>query len=191
MLIVLDNLDSFTYNLVQMFRQQSDEVRVFRNNEISVRELLAQKPGAIVLSPGPGRPEQAGVMPELIKAAVRLDIPLLGICLGHQAIAEAFGGQVVPARRIMHGKRSEIRHAGSGILCGVPNPFKAVRYHSLSVAEAGLPEEVEITCRSEDGEIMGIRHWNCVAEGVQFQPESILSEYGSLMVKNFCDMTGA
>ena len=127
MLIVLDNLDSFTYNLVQMFRQQSDEVRVFRNNGISVRELLAQKPGAIVLSPGPGRPEQAGVMPELIKAAVRLDIPLLGICLGHQAIAEAFGGQVVPARRIMHGKRSEIRHSGSGILCGVPNPFKAVR----------------------------------------------------------------
>ncbi len=187
MIIVLDNLDSFTYNLVQLFRQCTDDVRVYRNQALSPERLLAQKPTAIVLSPGPGRPADAGVMPELIPLAIRREVPLLGVCLGHQGIAEAFGAKIIPARQIMHGKSSAMLHHGNGIFSGLPSPFRAVRYHSLAVDETTLPADLEITCRtSDDGEIMGLRHRNYFAESVQYHPESILSEYGMRQIRNFC-----
>ncbi len=184
MIFVLDNYDSFTYNLVQYFQQLGRRVEVARSREITVGELLNRRPEAIILSPGPGRPEAAGIMPELIPAAAGR-IPLLGVCLGHQAIGQAFGMEVVYARRIMHGKVSEVTHDGRGIFAGIPSPFRAVRYHSLALSEASLPAGLEITARAGDGEIMGIRHRTLPVEGIQYHPESILTSGGKRQLENF------
>jgi len=184
MIFMLDNYDSFTYNLVQYFEQLGCELEIARNNEITVAAVLASRPEAIVLSPGPSRPENAGIMLELIKAAAP-DIPLFGVCLGHQAIGQAFGGKVVQARRIMHGKVSEVSHDGKGIFAGIASPIKAVRYHSLAVEEASLPECFEVSARAEDGEIMAMRHRTLPIESVQYHPESILSASGKRQLANF------
>ena len=186
MLILLDNLDSFTYNLVSMFQHWGEEIFVFRNQALSAEEIVSMNPEGIVLSPGPGRPAEAGIMPQLIRMALRRRIPLLGVCLGHQGIAEAFGAEIVPAKRVMHGKISRITLTDSGIFAGMPNPFPAVRYHSLAVREESLPAELEITARSEDGEIMGLRDRSGLAEGVQFHPESVLTEHGMRLIAGFC-----
>ncbi len=188
MIFVLDNYDSFTYNLVHLLYSLSPGVEVRRNREISVGEVLAMRPEAIVLSPGPGRPESAGIMLELIKAAAG-KIPLLGVCLGHQAIGLAFGGKVIGAKEIMHGKVSEISHDGRGLFTGIGEaPFRAVRYHSLAVEEESLPAALEITSRAPDGEIMGLRHRELLVEGIQYHPESIMSISGKRQLANFVAM---
>lgn len=187
MILVLDNYDSFTYNLVHLLYTLNAQVEVRRNREITVDEAIGMNPDAILLSPGPGRPENAGVMPQLIKA-VRDRIPLLGVCLGHQAIGEAFGMELVNASRIMHGKVSEITHDGRGLFAGLAPLVKVVRYHSLALAEHSLPEELAVTARSEDGEIMGIRHRTLPIEGIQYHPESILTTTGKRQLANFLDI---
>ncbi len=184
MILVLDNYDSFTYNLVHLLYSLNEPVEVRRNREITVDEAFQLNPDAILLSPGPGRPENAGVMPELIRA-VRGKIPLLGVCLGHQAIGQAFGAEVVSAQAIMHGKLSEIMHDGKGLFEGLKGPFKAVRYHSLALKEDTLPAELIVTARSEDGEIMGIRHRELLIEGIQYHPESIMTATGKRQLANF------
>lgn len=184
MIFVLDNFDSFTYNLVQYFQQLDRVVTVARNNAITVQEVIDLHPEAIVLSPGPGRPGNAGIMPELIRA-VAGKLPILGVCLGHQAIGEVFGMSVVHAKRIMHGKVSQVSHDGKGLFAGLSSPFEAVRYHSLALDEATLPPEFEITARSEDGEVMGIRHKEALIEGIQYHPESILTSTGKRQLMNF------
>ena len=189
MILMLDNFDSFSYNLVQYLQMLEADVEVRRNNEITVEAALAMRPEAIVLSPGPGRPQDAGIMIDLIRRAAG-NVPLLGVCLGHQAIGAAFGAEVVHARRIVHGKTSEISHDGKGIFAGLPNPFKAVRYHSLALDEATLPECQEVSARSEDGEIMGVRHRELPVEGVQYHPESILSAAGKRQLANFLALAG-
>lgn len=186
MLIILDNMDSFTYNLVQMFRVCRDNVIVYRNDAVAAEEIMTMKPEGIVLSPGPGRPAEAGIMPQLIRLALKKRIPLFGICLGHQGIAEAFGAEIVTAKKIMHGKVSRVYHSGTGIFSGLSNPFHAVRYHSLAVGEATLPPELEITCRSEEGEIMGLRYKGGLVEGVQYHPESVMTEFGMPQIASFC-----
>ena len=188
MIFVLDNFDSFTYNLVQYFQQLGSEVEVRRNNALTAGDALALRPEAIVLSPGPGRPAGAGIMPELIGKAAAAGIPLLGVCLGHQAIGEAFGMELVNASRIMHGKVSEITHDGRGLFAGLAPLVKVVRYHSLALAEHSLPEELAVTARSEDGEIMGIRHRTLPIEGIQYHPESILTTTGKRQLANFLDI---
>lgn len=188
MILMLDNFDSFTYNLVQYLQQLGAEVEVRRNNAITPEAALAMRPESIVLSPGPGRPAEAGIMPELIHRAVEAGIPLLGVCLGHQAIGEAFGMKLVNAGRIMHGKVSEITHDGKGLFRGLPQKVKVVRYHSLALAEDTLPPELEITARSEDGEVMGIRHKTLPVEGIQYHPESILTTIGKRQLANFLDL---
>ena len=187
MIFVLDNYDSFTYTLGQYLQQLGRRVEVARNRESSVEEVLALRPEALVLSPGPGRPENAGIMPALISAAAGR-IPMLGVCLGHQAIGQSFGMEVVHAQRIMHGKISEVTHDGRGLFVGIPSPFRAVRYHSLALAEATLPAELEISARSEDGEIMGIRHRTLPIEGIQYHPESILTSGGKRQLENFLSL---
>ncbi|MFA6929005.1 MAG: aminodeoxychorismate/anthranilate synthase component II [Lentisphaeria bacterium] len=187
MILVLDNFDSFTYNLVHMLYALHAEVEVFRNNQITVEQVLGMRPDAIVLSPGPGRPENAGIMQNLILVA-KEQIPILGVCLGHQAIGQVFGGEVIYARQIMHGKVSRISHDGKGLYSGVKNDFKAVRYHSLALKEDNLPEALEVTARSEDGEIMGIRHRNYLIHGIQYHPESILTPNGKQQLANFMQM---
>ena len=187
MILVLDNYDSFTYNLVHLLHSLNAPLEVRRNREITVEEVLERNPDAILLSPGPGRPESAGVMLELIRA-VRDRIPLLGVCLGHQAIGQSFGAEVVGAKRIMHGKISEITHDGKGLFEGFHGPFKAVRYHSRALDESTLPPELEITARSEDGEVMGIRHKTLPVEGIQYHPESILTTIGKRQLANFLDL---
>lgn len=187
MLFILDNFDSFTYNLAQYFQQLDCDVVVKRNNEITVAEIIAMRPTAIVLSPGPGRPEKAGIMGELI-AAVAGKIPLFGVCLGHQAIAQHFGGKIIGAKQIMHGKVSMVEHDGEAIFKGITSPVKAVRYHSLAVEESSLPEELIITARTDDGEIMGLRHKTMLIESVQYHPESILSVGGKRQLANFIAM---
>ncbi|MEA4862044.1 MAG: aminodeoxychorismate/anthranilate synthase component II [Victivallaceae bacterium] len=184
MIFMLDNYDSFTYNLVQYFEQLGCELEIARNDEIAVDAVLAMRPEAIVLSPGPSRPENAGIMLELIKAAAPL-VPLFGVCLGHQAIGQAFGGKVVSAKRIMHGKLSEVTHDGKGIFAGIASPLKAVRYHSLAVEESSLPDCLEVSARAEDGEIMAMRHRTLPIESVQYHPESILSASGKRQLANF------
>ena len=184
MILVLDNYDSFTYNLVHLLYTLNAQVEVRRNREITVDEAIGMNPDAILLSPGPGRPENAGVMPQLIKA-VRDRIPLLGVCLGHQAIGEAFGMELVNASRIMHGKVSEITHDGRGLFAGLKGPFKAVRYHSLALREETLPKELVITARADDGEIMGVRHRELLIEGIQYHPESIMTATGKRQLANF------
>lgn len=187
MIFVLDNFDSFTYNLVQYFQQLDRVVTVARNNAITVQEVIDLHPEAIVLSPGPGRPGNAGIMPELIRA-VAGKLPILGVCLGHQAIGEVFGMSVVHAKRIMHGKVSQVSHDGKGLFAGLSSPFEAVRYHSLALDEATLPPEFEITARSEDGEVMGIRHKEALIEGIQYHPESILTSTGKRQLMNFLSL---
>ncbi len=188
MILMIDNFDSFTYNLVQYFQQLGSEVEVRRNNALTAGDALALRPEAIVFSPGPGRPAGAGIMPELIGKAAAAGIPLLGVCLGHQAIGEAFGMELVNASRIMHGKVSEITHDGRGLFAGLAPLVKVVRYHSLALAEHSLPEELAVTARSEDGEIMGIRHRTLPIEGIQYHPESFLTTTGKRQLANFLDI---
>ena len=191
MLFVLDNYDSFTYNLVQYFGELGEEVAVRRNDQVTVDEIDELHPDRIVISPGPCTPQEAGISIELIRHfAGRL--PLLGVCLGHQAIGAAFGGKVVRAANLMHGKTSSVEHDGKSIFRGIPSPMTATRYHSLIVQEKDLPAELEIsaTCTDRDGQrvIMGLRHRKFPVEGVQFHPESVLTEHGRLIVRNFMDL---
>ncbi len=191
MLLMIDNYDSFTYNLVQYLGELGVEVRVVRNDEISVADALALRPERIVISPGPCTPSEAGISVELIRAAAG-KVPLLGVCLGHQSIGQAFGGKVVKARAVMHGKTSEIHHANEGVFRGLAQPFEATRYHSLVVEQTSLPAELEVTAWTEtaDGErdeIMGMRHRELPIEGVQFHPESILTQHGHDLLRNFLE----
>lgn len=184
MLLMIDNYDSFTWNLVQYFGELGVFVKVVRNDEITVSEIAALQPTYLVISPGPCSPAQAGVSVAAIRAFAG-KIPILGVCLGHQAIAEAFGGRVVHAKRIMHGKTAPVYHEGVGVFTGLPNPVVCTRYHSLAVSRSDLPPELEVTAWTEDGEIMGLRHRTLAVEGVQFHPESILTQHGHAMLKNF------
>jgi anthranilate synthase component 2 len=186
MIAMIDNYDSFTYNLVQYFGELGQDVRVFRNDELSCDEVLALSPSHIVISPGPGAPDRAGVTLELIAAAAGR-VPVLGVCLGHQAIGQAFGGRVVRARQLMHGKTSRIRHDGAGVFREIPDEFVATRYHSLAVERDTLPGCLAISAQSEDGEIMGLRHRELPVEGVQFHPEALLTEHGHRLLQNFIE----
>jgi anthranilate synthase/aminodeoxychorismate synthase-like glutamine amidotransferase len=188
MILVLDNYDSFTYNLVQYLGELGARMRVARNDALTADDVEALGPDAIVISPGPGNPDGAGISLELIRR-LHARVPILGVCLGHQAIGQAFGGTVARARRQMHGKTSPITHDGSGVFQGLPPAFEATRYHSLVVLEAGLPAELEITARADDGEIMGLRHRRYPVEGVQFHPESILTSQGKALLANFLALT--
>ncbi len=185
MLLMIDNYDSFTYNLVQYFGELGQQVEVVRNDAISVDEALALAPQYVVISPGPCTPDEAGISVALIRACAERKIPLLGVCLGHQSIGRAFGGRIVGARALMHGKTSMIHHLDGGVFAGLPNPLRATRYHSLVIERASLPDCLEITAWTDDGEIMGVRHRQLAIEGVQFHPESILTEYGHEMLDNF------
>jgi anthranilate synthase component 2 len=189
MLLLIDNYDSFTYNLVHYFGELGAEVVVRRNDALDVQQAMAMGAEAIVLSPGPCDPAQAGICLALTLAAAETGLPLLGVCLGHQAIGEAFGGRVVRAADIVHGKMGNIQHSGRGVFSGLPSPFLATRYHSLIVERASLPDCLEITAWLEDGTIMGLRHRERPIEGVQFHPESIASEHGHALIRNF--LTGA
>ena len=184
MLLMIDNYDSFTYNLVQYFAELGEEVKVFRNDEIAVEEIGKLKPARICISPGPCSPAEAGISVETIKRYAG-QVPILGVCLGHQAIGEAFGGKVVRAQKVMHGKTDSIHHTGVGVFTDIPNPFTVTRYHSLAIEKSSIPAVLEITATSSDGEIMGVRHREFAVEGVQFHPESILSEHGHALLKNF------
>ena len=186
MFLMIDNYDSFTYNLVQYFQILGIEMKVARNDEISVEAALNSGAEAIILSPGPGRPENAGIMIDLIRSAGNM--PLLGVCLGHQAIGYAFGAKIIPAQRLMHGKISAVSHDGKGLFSGLENPFQAVRYHSLAVDKNTLPEELIPTATSEDGELMGLRHRTRLIEGIQYHPESVLTQSGKRQLRNFIRM---
>jgi anthranilate synthase/aminodeoxychorismate synthase-like glutamine amidotransferase len=188
MILVLDNYDSFTYNLVQYLGELGAIMRVARNDALTADDVLALAPDGIVISPGPGNPDGAGISLELIRR-FHARVPILGVCLGHQAIGQAFGGTVVRARRQMHGKTSPITHDGRGVFHGLPPGFEATRYHSLVVLESGLPAELEISARADDGEIMGLRHRRYPVEGVQFHPESILTGQGKALLANFLALT--
>jgi anthranilate synthase component II len=183
-LLMIDNYDSFTYNLVQYFGELGEEVRVVRNDAIDLDGIAALAPARIVISPGPCTPNEAGVSVPLVRAFAG-KLPILGVCLGHQAIGQAFGGRIVHARRVMHGKTSTIRHASKGVFAELPSPFLATRYHSLAIERASLPDCLEVTAESEDGEIMGVRHRQFAIEGVQFHPESILTEHGHALLRRF------
>ncbi len=188
MILVVDNYDSFTYNLVQMFLGRGIEVEVVRNDADDVAGLLGRGPAGIVLSPGPGRPEDAGICLELL--AARPDVPVLGVCLGHQALGAAYGGVIEGAARLMHGKTSQIRHRGLGILEGLPNPFEATRYHSLEVRQEDLPAALEPIGWSDDGALMAMRHRRRPYWGVQFHPESVLTADGPLLIDNYLHLCG-
>lgn len=184
MLLMIDNYDSFTYNLVQYLGELGEDVQVHRNDQITVPEIEKLKPDHIVISPGPCTPNEAGVSVETIqKLGGR--IPILGVCLGHQSIGQAYGGRIIRARQLMHGKTSMIHHADKGVFADLPNPFEATRYHSLVIERASLPDVLEITAWTDDGEIMGVRHKTLPVEGVQFHPESILTQHGHELLKNF------
>ncbi|MCE2871578.1 MAG: aminodeoxychorismate/anthranilate synthase component II [Oxalobacteraceae bacterium] len=184
MLLMIDNYDSFTYNLVQYFGELGEEVLTYRNDEISLEKIAELKPDRICISPGPCTPHEAGVsVPLLPHFAGKL--PILGVCLGHQSIGAAFGGKVVRAREVMHGKTAPIEHTGVGVFKDLPSPFTVIRYHSLAIERASLPDHLEVTAWTADGEIMGVRHKDFPIEGVQFHPESILSEHGHALLKNF------
>ncbi len=187
MLLLIDNYDSFTYNLVHYLGELGAEVTVRRNDALDVQQAMAMHPDAIVLSPGPCDPAQAGICLALTEAAAETRTPLLGVCLGHQAIGQAFGGNVVRCHEIVHGKMGVMHHAGQGIFAGLPSPFQATRYHSLIVDRATLPDCLEVTAWLEDGTIMGLRHRDLPIEGVQFHPESIASEHGHRMLATFLD----
>ncbi len=193
MLLMIDNYDSFTYNLVQYFGELGQEVRVIRNDDLTVPQIAALKPDRIVISPGPCTPNEAGVSLEVL-TALSGSVPILGVCLGHQSLGQAFGGKVIRAKTIMHGKTSPIRHHGTGVFAGLPDPFEATRYHSLVVEKDTLPDCLEITAWTEDenggfDEIMGLRHKTLPVEGVQFHPESILTQHGHDMLRNFLKTT--
>jgi anthranilate synthase/aminodeoxychorismate synthase-like glutamine amidotransferase len=187
MILLIDNYDSFTYNLVQILSPMGQEIKVFRNDEIDIEEIQSMRPSSLVISPGPCTPEKAGISIEAVRSFGGI-IPVLGVCLGHQAIAAAYGGRVIRAQRIMHGKISFISHNGRGIFKGLPNPFEATRYHSLIVEKDSLPDCFEVSAWTEQGEIMGIRHREYDVEGVQFHPESILTKAGPELLKNFCNI---
>ena len=187
MLLMIDNYDSFTYNLVQYLGELGQDVKVARNDEITLDDVAKLSPERIVISPGPCTPNEAGISLALIgRFAGR--IPLLGVCLGHQAIGQAFGGKVVHAMTLMHGKVSRINHSGGGVFKGLPSPYNATRYHSLAIERASCPRELEVTAWTDDGEIMGVRHRTLAVEGVQFHPESILTEHGHALLRNFLTM---
>ncbi len=186
MLLMIDNYDSFTYNLVQYFGELGEDVRVIRNDEIDLAGVAALKPDHIVISPGPCTPNEAGISVPLIQAMAG-KVPILGVCLGHQSIGQAFGGRIVHAKQLMHGKTSLIHHAGKGVFRDLPNPFTATRYHSLVIERETLPDCLEITAWTDDGEIMGVRHTALAVEGVQFHPESVLTEHGHRLLKNFLE----
>ncbi len=190
MLLLIDNYDSFTYNLVHYFGELGAEVTVWRNDALNVQEAMGMGAEAIVLSPGPCDPAQAGICLPLTLAAAEAKLPLLGVCLGHQTIGEAFGGRVVRAAEIVHGKMGVIHHNGQGVFAGLPSPFQATRYHSLIVERETLPDCLEVTAWLEDGTIMGLRHRSLPIEGVQFHPESIASEHGHQMIRNFLTAAG-
>jgi para-aminobenzoate synthetase component II len=187
MILVIDNYDSFTFNLVQYLGELGQELRVFRNDAVTLDEVATLAPSSIVISPGPGRPENSGIIIQTIRKFAGI-IPILGVCLGHQAIGAAFGGEVVNAPSIMHGKTSDIFHDGRTIFEGLQNPFRATRYHSLVVSPQNLPACLEISARTDDGVIMGLRHREMKVEGVQFHPESILTEVGMKLLSNFVNM---
>lgn len=183
MIYMIDNYDSFTYNLVQYLQMLGAEVVVRRNDEVSVEEVLNSGAAGVVLSPGPGRPDEAGIMLDLIRRGG--DMPMLGVCLGHQAIGAAFDARIIHAKQLMHGKLSTITHDGKGVFKGLPETFQAVRYHSLAIDESSLPACLVPTAHSEDGELMGIRHTSRPLEGIQYHPESILSQNGKRQLRNF------
>ncbi len=184
MLLMIDNYDSFTYNLVQYFAELGADVHVYRNDALSLDDIATLEPERIVISPGPCTPDEAGISVPLVRRFAGV-IPLLGVCLGHQAIGQAFGGKVVRAKQVMHGKVSRIRHDGRGVFSGVPDDFVATRYHSLVVERETLPDCLALTAQAEDGEIMGVRHRSLAVEGVQFHPEALLTEHGHRMLDNF------
>jgi anthranilate synthase component 2 len=186
MLLMIDNYDSFTYNIVQYFGELGEDVRTFRNDEITIADIEAMKPDRICISPGPKAPAQAGISVEVLRHFAG-KMPILGVCLGHQAIGEAFGGKVIRAKQVMHGKTSVIAHTGVGVFKDLPSPFTVIRYHSLAIERASLPSCLEVTAWTDDGEIMGVRHKDYDIEGVQFHPESILSEHGHALLKNFLE----
>lgn len=188
MLLLIDNYDSFTYNLVHYFGELGAEMRVERNDALDVQAAMALRPSAIVLSPGPCDPDQAGICLPLTLAAAEAGIPLLGVCLGHQTIGQAFGGRVVRCHEIVHGKMGTMYHEGKGVFAGLPSPFLATRYHSLVVERETLPDCLEITATLADGTIMGLRHREKPIEGMQFHPESIASEHGHQILRNFLDL---
>lgn len=188
MLLMIDNYDSFTYNLVQYFGELGEDVKVFRNDKITIQEIERLKPKRIVISPGPCTPKEAGISIDVIKY-FKGKIPILGVCLGHQAIGAAFGGEIVRAQRLMHGKTSMIHHDGKTIFKDLPNPFEATRYHSLVIKKETLPDCLEITAWTDMDEIMGVRHKEFLIEGVQFHPESILTRVGKDLLKNFLILT--
>jgi anthranilate synthase component 2 len=184
MLLMIDNYDSFTYNLVQYLGELGEEVSVFRNDEITLEQIEALHPSRIVISPGPCTPDEAGISVPLIRRFAG-ELPILGVCLGHQSIGQAFGGKIVHAAQLMHGKTSDIRHKDAGVFHGLPNPLTATRYHSLVIEKKSLPACLEVTAWTDDGEIMGVRHRDLPVEGVQFHPESILTEKGHDLLGNF------
>jgi anthranilate synthase component 2 len=189
MILVIDNYDSFTYNLVHYLNELGAETLVHRNDALSAAEALALKPQGVLLSPGPCTPNEAGVCLDILRDAPE-DLPIFGVCLGHQAIGQAFGGEVVRAKALMHGKTSQIHHNGQGVFAGLKDPFTATRYHSLSVERQVLPEALEVTAWTEDGEIMGVQHRTRPIHGVQFHPESIATECGHDLLANFLDIAG-
>ncbi len=189
-LLMVDNYDSFTYNLVQYFGELGEDVRVYRNDQITIEEIEALKPDHICVSPGPCSPAEAGISVPLIKHFAGR-IPILGVCLGHQSIGAAFGGKIVRAKEIMHGKTSLVTHRGTDVFRGLPSPFTVIRYHSLAIERESLPDCLEVTAETADGEIMGVRHKTMPIYGVQFHPESILSEHGHDMLRNFLTMDQA
>jgi anthranilate synthase component II len=190
MILVVDNYDSFTYNLVHYLNELGAETLVHRNDALSAEEAIALKPEGVLLSPGPCTPNEAGVCLDLLAKAPD-DLPILGVCLGHQAIGQAFGGEVIRAGSLMHGKTSPMHHTGKGVFAGLPNPFTATRYHSLSVRRETMPDVLEITAWTEDGEVMGVQHVSRPIFGVQFHPESIATEGGHALLSNFLDLAGA
>jgi anthranilate synthase component 2 len=189
MILVIDNYDSFTYNLVHYLAELGAETKVYRNDALSVQDALALAPKAVLLSPGPCAPDQAGICLPLLRAAPE-DMPILGVCLGHQSIGQAYGGDVIRAKTLMHGKTSPIHHSDKGLFRDMPNPFTATRYHSLAVKRETLPAELEVTAWTEDGEIMGLQHRSRPIHGVQFHPESIATEGGHQLLANFLELAG-
>ena len=184
MLLMIDNYDSFTFNIVQYFGELGETVRTVRNDEITLEQIAEMKPDRICISPGPKAPQDAGISLDILRE-FKGKLPILGVCLGHQAIGEAFGGKVIRAKQVMHGKTSSIAHIGEGVFTDLPTPFTVIRYHSLAIERASLPSCLEVTAWTDDGEIMGVRHKDYDIEGVQFHPESILSEHGHALFKNF------
>jgi anthranilate synthase component 2 len=189
MILVIDNYDSFTYNLVHYLNELGAQTRVYRNDALTTEEALGLKPQAVLLSPGPCTPDEAGICLELLNRAPR-DLPILGVCLGHQAMGQAEGGKVIRAKTLMHGKTDAIHHNGGGIFRDIPSPFTATRYHSLAIERPSLPETLAVTAWTDDGEIMGVRHRDRPMYGVQFHPESIATQYGHELLANFLDLAG-